>query len=443
MSGKRRAAPSAKRARGAPGEGGGGVAGEGDDCAPEGVIDVDTLPDELLLHVFVFLDTKSLMTAISGVCRRWRALHGDTPRVRVDLSFAPPSLLRSPPSRRPAPPLMGLTKALARFKHVETVQAPFGQDGIACAIAKCCPRLSVVDLTEHPFDGSVTPGLTDIGAVALAEHCPRLTSVDLSRGALTDVALKAFAKHCPRVTSLAVGGFRGGLTDACVHMFLERFGPQLTTVLIANGNFDNDLVVAVANHCPLLTTFGCPEPESPVTDAGVVALAQHCPLLKKVNISGCLQLTDVALVTLAERCKQLTCVDASMCNLLTDDSLVALGKFCPRLVNASFTSCTLTDFGVTALAKGCPRLTDVALSDCPRLTDAGVVELAKHCPRMKMLYLWECDELTDSSVDALVEHCKHLDMVNLQYCTQITKFLWPICIDDMSAAQKQALALGQ
>jgi hypothetical protein len=50
----------------------------------------ESLPDEMLLAVFelvALLDPKAMMTVVHAVCRRWRAVCGDTPGVRLD--FAP------------------------------------------------------------------------------------------------------------------------------------------------------------------------------------------------------------------------------------------------------------------------------------------------------------------------------------------------------------------
>jgi hypothetical protein len=40
----------------------------------ESLSHVGSLPDEMLEHVFLFLDIKSLMTAVPGVCKRWRSV---------------------------------------------------------------------------------------------------------------------------------------------------------------------------------------------------------------------------------------------------------------------------------------------------------------------------------------------------------------------------------
>lgn len=55
---------------------------------------VDMLPDELVMYLFWFVDTRSLVTRVPAVCNRWRRLCGEVPihngRVRgflFDLDF--------------------------------------------------------------------------------------------------------------------------------------------------------------------------------------------------------------------------------------------------------------------------------------------------------------------------------------------------------------------
>ena len=51
---------------------------------------VERLPDELLLMIFEMLsrDTKTLMTVVPAVCRRWRAVYVHTRNVHLDFDSA-------------------------------------------------------------------------------------------------------------------------------------------------------------------------------------------------------------------------------------------------------------------------------------------------------------------------------------------------------------------
>ena len=46
----------------------------------------EVLPDELLQLIFALVDTKTLLTTVPAVCRRWRAVCGQTRNVH-DLDF--------------------------------------------------------------------------------------------------------------------------------------------------------------------------------------------------------------------------------------------------------------------------------------------------------------------------------------------------------------------
>ena len=338
---------------------------------------IDTLPLELLLHVFEYLDTRTLSVVVAGVCKTWRAVCGDTPRVCADLWFLARSVQIAPPpprQLRSSSPLLGLASALSRFKLVESVLVPYDGDGIACAIANSCPRLSVVDFTDQIFEpGCVNPWLTDIGLVALAEHCLQLTSVNVREGWFTDAALMTLTLHCPRLTSLVVGGDRGGISYTGVRAISERFGSQLTTIhFSACYNLGDDEIIAVAEHCPHLSTVGFEE--SAITGTGLALLAQHCPRLTSVNLSICEELTDVDVAALVWQRPLLTSVSINSCEQLTDLAVVALTEKCRQLARVHVTGCSqLTDQSLIALGKHCPVLTAVDFSHCSVVTDVGVI----------------------------------------------------------------------
>ena len=139
-----------------------------------------------------------MLTAVPFVCRRWRALCGDTKGVRLDLTFLPPrAKLRS--AGLDAVVVSALVASLAalttRFKHVvswnlKRVLPHKPGNHLVVALAEHCPQLTDVNF-------SFCNQLTDASVVALAEHCPQLTYVDFSGcNQLTDTSVVALAKHC-------------------------------------------------------------------------------------------------------------------------------------------------------------------------------------------------------------------------------------------------------
>ena len=86
----------------------------------------DNLPDEIVWMIFAWIamgDCKAMLTVVPAVCRRWRALCGDTKGVRLDLTFLPSRAKLCSVSLDVAgvraPALVASLAALTtRFKHI-------------------------------------------------------------------------------------------------------------------------------------------------------------------------------------------------------------------------------------------------------------------------------------------------------------------------------------
>jgi hypothetical protein len=84
----------------------------------------DNLPDEIVLMIFAWIamgDCKAMLTVVPAVCRRWRALCGDTKGVQLDLTFLP-SRAKLCSEDLDAVVVSALVASLAalttRFKHI-------------------------------------------------------------------------------------------------------------------------------------------------------------------------------------------------------------------------------------------------------------------------------------------------------------------------------------
>jgi hypothetical protein len=157
---------------------------------------VHSLPSELLWQIFSELDTPTLLLVVPRVCRRWRAVCGDTPRVRIDLTFFTQSiaLKRDPADTTGA----GVAAALmGRFRNVVSVYISGQGDGVLVTVAERCPKLTavvVIDTTPRKF----SDGPSDVGISALAHHCPLLASAILVSCRDVRVALlRLTPRACP------------------------------------------------------------------------------------------------------------------------------------------------------------------------------------------------------------------------------------------------------
>jgi hypothetical protein len=89
----------------------------------------------------------------------------------------------------------------------------------------------------------------------------------------------------------------------------------------------DEVVMAIADHCPLLEVLHCP---AGVTDAVVVKLAEGCPLLLEICLSHA-TLSDHSVVTLATHCPRLNNVRFGPRSDITMDAVRALAESCPNL----------------------------------------------------------------------------------------------------------------
>jgi hypothetical protein len=371
---------------------------------------VGALPDELLLHVFTFVDSETLITSVPGVCRRWRSLCGDTPAVLLDLSFlkdgAPLVVHRNVSTA------VRMVLALARrWKHVVKIRLGVltCSDIIVTAVASCCAQTAefvVTDCSPHDEnEGSVT----DVGLVSLAMHCPRLVHVDLPGFRLTVAGVATLAEQCSQLKSVRLVG---GVSDAGV-LSIAKHCHMLTAADFRQCNISNTAVVALAEGCPLLTSVNFSY-NTILTDAALTALSQKCPLLTSVDFCSCDRLTDVGVCALAQHCTQLVVVDFFFCNL-TSAAVIALAQGCPHLSKATFSYCqALTNDAVSALVEHCTRLTVADFSYCPQITSGAIVALAlfvpKNCPLLTSIDLRQCRIEADAAA-ILRKHIPQLTLL--------------------------------
>ena len=342
---------------------------------------MDTLPDEILLHVFSFVCSQALLTVVPGVCRRWRRLCGDTPGLHLVLNGRH---FRLGQHANDAVGSRMMSELVQRWRHAIAVSFVGPTDTLVTALASSCPKL-----TRFASGFSyMSSSLGDIGVVSLVVHCPRLATVDFSGCPnLTDVGMVALAEKCK----------------------------QLVSITAQHSQIQSASVVALAKHCPLLTSIdfsACKQ----LTNVGALA---SCTQLTNVNFSSCEGVTDADVINLAKLCAKLTSIDFAGCSELTDNAVVALAEHCLLLFSVNFRCAALTDGGVIALATHCSRLRIVTMSACVLLTSASVLALVHNCSLLTSVDFEYCELLTDSAVVAVAKHAS-LDIAIFCGCPLLT-----------------------
>ena len=182
-------------------------------------LDINQMPDELLLSLISKVDPKSLMVTVPQVCKRWRRLCQQLKGVYLDFDWweggeVPVEALDNVCTLFPFTAKIrsnGVFKDMHLLKLIKCqgiVHADFsGSAGLTdCFVGiflARCPLLTYVD-----FSGSSL--LTDFVLIALAELCGELKHVDVNDcdedgsslnnpNPLTGASLTALAKGCPKL----------------------------------------------------------------------------------------------------------------------------------------------------------------------------------------------------------------------------------------------------
>jgi hypothetical protein len=115
-------------------------------------------------------------------------------------------------------------------------------------------------------------------AQEVLEVCPNLTSLSSWHSELlTDATLAVCAQHCPQLHELTLGESPGISVEGMIAL-VSKLGRTLRTVdLKFCQQLDDEVALALAEHCPLLELF---YPPPNVSDAAVAKLRERCVNLK-------------------------------------------------------------------------------------------------------------------------------------------------------------------
>jgi hypothetical protein len=121
------------------------------------------------------------------------------------------------------------------------------------------------------------------------------------------------------------------------------------------------------------------------TTAGVLQLIHLGTKLRRVDFGYCPQLGDEVVLAVAQRCPLL---QEFTCPLHTSDAaFVLLAESCPELTTAGFARTDISDTALVAIATYCKKITTVYMWGCKKITVEGVRALGLHCASLRVLML--------------------------------------------------------
>jgi hypothetical protein len=204
------------------------------------------------------------------------------------------------------------------------VRAHWFSDHTLAVCAQHCPLLEILEIGASAF-------ITAEGLVQLFKPGNRLHTISLdSFIGQRDAVLAAITQYCPLLHTVSLSTCPNMSSSAVVNL-ISHLGSTLRSIELRYGyHMGDEVVLAVAEHCPLLEELRCANLR--LTDPSVVRLARSCPLLRVLHVDGT-DLGDVAMFAVIDHCphlEQLCCP-----RLTTMRTVQALIQRCPQLKDLS------------------------------------------------------------------------------------------------------------
>ncbi|XP_027919051.1 protein TRANSPORT INHIBITOR RESPONSE 1-like [Vigna unguiculata] len=432
-----------------------------------------SFPEEVLEHVFSFIESQRDRNAISLVCKSWYEIERWCRRkVFVGNCYAvsPVMVIKRFPELRSI-----ALKGKPHFADFNLV--PEGWGGYVCpwiaAMACALPcleeiRLKRMVITDESLELiaksfknfkvlvlTSCEGFTTDGLAAIAANCRNLKELDLQESEVDDLSghwLSHFPDSYTSLVSLNISCLGNEVSLSALERLLGRC-PNLRTLRL-NRAVPLDRLPNLLRRCPQLVELGTGVYSTemrPEVFSNLEAAFSECKQLK--TLSGFWDVLPSYLPAVYPICSRLTSLNLSYAIIQSPD-LIKLISQCPNLLRLWVldyiedaglynlaASCkdlrelrvfpsdpfglepnvSLTEKGLVSVSEGCPRLQSV-LYFCRQMSNAALHTIARNRPNMTRFRLCIIEPRTpdyltleplDSGFGAIVEHCKDLQRLSL------------------------------
>ncbi|XP_057964771.1 protein TRANSPORT INHIBITOR RESPONSE 1-like [Malania oleifera] len=432
-----------------------------------------SFPEEVLEHVFSFIECDRDRNALSLVCKSWYEVERwCRKQIFVGNCYAvnPGLVIRRFPELRSV-----TLKGKPHFADFSLVPEGWGgyvQPWIA-AMARAYPLLEelrlkrmvvtdeTLELIARSFKNfkvlvlSSCEGFSTDGLAAIAANCRNLRELDLRESDVDDLSghwLSHFPDSCTSLVSLNISCLGSEVSFSALERLVGRC-PNLRTLRV-NRAVPLDRIPSLIRCAPQLVELGtgaysaelqpdifsnlagafssCKELKSlsgfwDVVPAYLPAMYPVCSGITSLNLSyATIQSPDlIKLITQCQNLQRLWVLD-----YIEDSGLEALAASCKELQELRVfpsdpfgvePNVSLTEQGLVSVSEGCPKLQSV-LYFCRQMSNVALVTIARNRPNMTRFRLCiieprDPDYITSQPLDvgfgAIVEHCKDLRRLSL------------------------------
>ncbi|XVE77683.1 hypothetical protein DITRI_Ditri13aG0081800 [Diplodiscus trichospermus] len=433
-----------------------------------------SFPDEVLEHVFSFIQSDKDRNVVSLVCKSWYEIerwcrrkifvgncYAVSPRIvirrfpelrSVELKgkphFADFNLVPDGWGGYVMPWIVEMADAYPWLEEIRLKRMVVTDESLEL-IAKSFKNFKVLVLSS--CEGFSTDGLA-----AIAAGCKNLRELDLRESEVDDLSghwLSYFPDTYTLLVSLNISCLG---SDEVSFSALERLVgrcPNLRTLQL-NRAVPLDKIANILSRAPQLVEFGTGTYAAdlrPDVFSNLAGAFSNCKELR--SLSGFWDVVPAYLPAIYSVCSRLTSLNLSYATIQSPD-LIKLVSHCPSLqrllvldyiedsgLEALASSCkdlqelrvfpsdpfgvepnvSLTEQGLVAVSLGCSKLQSV-LYFCRRMSNAALIRIAQNCPNLTRFRLCTIDPRTtdylthqplDVGFGAIVEHCKDLRRLSL------------------------------
>ncbi|KAK0636110.1 hypothetical protein B0T17DRAFT_484632 [Bombardia bombarda] len=352
-----------------------------DECLPP----INRLPNEILIAIFIKLNSSADILHVMLTCKRWA-------RNAVDILW-----------HRPA--------CTSWEKHASICQT-LGVENPYFSYRDFIKRLNLSSLADRVNDGSVMPlavcsrverltltgcnGLTDTGLIALVQNNTSLLALDITSDTqITEASINAIAENCRKLQGLNVTG---------CHLI------------------SSESMINLAKSCRYIKRLKLNDCHQ-LNDDAILAFAEYCPNILEIDLHQCRNVGNEPVTWLMAKGQSLRELRLPNCDLIEDAAFLSLppNRTYEHLRILDLTSCVrLTDRAVEKIVDVAPRLRNLVLAKCRNITDAAVYAIANLSKNLHYLHLGHCGHITDDAVKHLIEKCNRIRYIDLGCCTHLT-----------------------
>lgn len=364
---------------------------------------INSIPDELLCHIFHFLPAPRDRSVCASVSKRWLLLqsrmHRDEfmcPHTEESLDEAGDEVQSQESTSKDG------RKALDNDKRVERQsQWAIGD------LSRCLEGRKASD--------------TRLAAVAVGTGARGgLGKLSIRKSFATDIGLSAIGSCCAALKALCLWDCPY-IKDEGLSLIGKGCGLLEKVDLFRCPSVGDSGLQSIAKNCSLLSFLSLDECGS-ITDKSLVAVGQGCLNLLTLNIRSCPLIGDDGLVSAVCNLKRLKRIKLDGLKV-GDKSLACIGLYAKTLVRLSLANLDLvTEEGFTllSLAQGMHSIQRFSITHCMNFTDSTFAMMGKMWHGLKHISLVKCDRVSDMGLAHFMQNAASLEVLQLEMCNSIT-----------------------